>query len=134
MKRSLLKGILLVYGTFVAVQMFTLMTRENRPILAAFLESALVPVHIVGTLLQLLFRPQYWMAALQVSLQTVKNAFTSPDPAFEVERGYDAIILLARGEPTPEMELPPSTRINNPEIVQQADVPATDPHFVAFRP
>lgn len=130
MKKTFLKGAFLVYGTFVAIDMF-LKIREGKPILQAFLESAMIPIHVAGTTVQLLLAPQKWPAAITILSQMVNDLFDpAASPAQDVETGYDALVMLIRGEPdTTKPDTGEQRPVNNPEIVQQTDVQTSDPLY-----
>lgn len=132
MRQKILKGLLIIYGVFVAVDMFERITRNNQSIGAAFIQSAMLPVHVAGTLFQLALNPSAWGDALNVSAVTIKSVFSSADPAQTVSDGYDAVVALARGgKQANNTIMLPQPAVNNPEIVSQADNIPTDPRYIA---
>ena len=134
MNKRILHGLLIVYGVYVAIDMFLRIRRENKPIAQSFLESAMLPVHVAGTTTQLVLQPNKWGSAAAIVVDTAKAMFTSGDAASTLDKGYDALIELTRAQPTSKATIElPQPPINNPEIVTQADAPVTDPRYIGSR-
>jgi len=128
MNKTILKGILLTYGAYVAVDMFCRITKENKPILQSFLEASLIPFHVAGTVAQIAVSPSKYGTACHIINQMAHDLFDPASPVAEdIETGYDALVLLARDTGFNTSVAPefPQPRANNPEIVQQADRPAS---------